>query len=464
MRWLIALLFVLPLTAAQTPQLASVEQPHATLADEGLTLHFASAGAPIADAESPVIRYALNGGSQQEVAAAQVGHVKFSQTAASAGTRVYAATVPAAPGDVVTYSGGAASRGFTQEHTVAVPPAHTLRFAAAGDIGHDGVAADGSDSGTMEGGSPPIRVRDMIIDQEPDLMVVPGDLAYDNSLIGWDRFMRMYSPLQATIPMMPSIGNHEWREDAPEIGYGQFLAEYVLPGDEHDFLFRAGPVTFLGLNSDAVCKGDTYRTSYGHEAEPCPTGEPDMEKLSRIEGLLSEAENDTTPWTVVYMHHPPFSWGRHGSDFGVRALWEPLFDRHGVDLVVAAHDHLYSRSYPVLADETVTQTGHEYKAGDGVVHIVVGGGGRALYDLREPDATPPEWFARGGKFHHAMLADVDNETMSVQVLALNGTVVDSFSLHKTAAGPTDAVEPEAASAPALAVLVALVLAARSRLR
>lgn len=462
MRWLLAVLLLLPLAAAQVPDLAPVEQPHVTVAEGGLVLHFASAGAPITDVESPVIRYSINGGGQQEAPAAQVGHVRFSSTNDVAGTRVYAATIAAEPGDVVTYSGGAATRGFTAEHTVAMPPSGPLRFAAAGDIGYTGVAQDGSDDGTQPGGAAPILVRDLIIAQEPDLMLIPGDLAYDNSLLGWDRFMRLYAPLQATIPTMSSIGNHEWREDSPGIGYGMFEAEYVLPGDEHDYLFRAGPVTFLGLNSDAICKGDTYRTSYGHEAEPCPTGEADMAKVARIEALLSEAQNDTNPWTVVYMHHPPFSWGRHNSDFGVRALWGPLFDRYGVDFVVTAHDHLYSRSFPVLADETATQTGDTYVAGNGIVHIVLGGGGRPLYEVRYPDEEPPAWFATGGVFYHAMIADADNETIRVQVLAVNGTVMDAFTIVQpgTTSGPGTDAEAPALLAPLL--MLALLVAVRRR--
>ncbi len=52
-------------------------------------------------------------------------------------------------------------------------------------------------------------------------------------------------------------------------------------------------------------------------------------------------------WTVVRLHHPPYSAGWHGSERSVRAAFEPLFRRFSVDLVLAGHEHDYQRSKPI---------------------------------------------------------------------------------------------------------------------
>lgn len=59
-----------------------------------------------------------------------------------------------------------------------------------------------------------------------------------------------------------------------------------------------------------------------------------------------EAKSDGK-FLVVYMHKPLYSGGNHIDDMdtiAIRKFYAPLFDRLGVDLVVAGHDHVYTRS------------------------------------------------------------------------------------------------------------------------
>jgi hypothetical protein len=71
----------------------------------------------------------------------------------------------------------------------------------------------------------------------------------------------------------------------------------------------------------------------------------------------------------------------HDSDGGIRMIWEPLFDRYEVDLVVNGHNHAYERNYPIR-DSRVTkevQSGGTVNAQtDGTTYIVTGGGGVGL--------------------------------------------------------------------------------------
>ena len=44
------------------------------------------------------------------------------------------------------------------------------------------------------------------------------------------------------------------------------------------------------------------------------------------------------------MHHPPYSAGYQGSAKDVRQEFSPLFERHGVQLVLSGHEHDYQRT------------------------------------------------------------------------------------------------------------------------
>ena len=57
-------------------------------------------------------------------------------------------------------------------------------------------------------------------------------------------------------------------------------------------------------------------------------------------------------WRVVAMHAPAYSAGKHGSNQQVRSTWGPLFEEHGVQLVVAGHDHNYQVSRPQAGSPT----------------------------------------------------------------------------------------------------------------
>ncbi len=118
------------------------------------------------------------------------------------------------------------------------------------------------------------------------------------------------------------------------------------------------------------------------------------------------------PWTVVAMHHPAYSCGGYLGDAGVRQRLVPIFERNGVDLVLAGHDHNYQR----------------FAARHGVTYVSHGGGGAELYSLR----GCPGWFphrvaarkARGWLYIHA-----DADSLRVRAIGRWGGVHDDFELN-----------------------------------
>jgi MYXO-CTERM domain-containing protein len=415
---LLAALSAVPLASAQGPPSAMPEQPHVTLYEDGVVVHFALSGAKYGANEQPQVRATVAGGAETTYPAYFVGEVVPVGSTDIFSTAVYAAQVPADPGDEVVYQYGDATRGFAAAVTTRMPDGGPLRFVAMGDIGYDGVAADGSQASGAD--SAPIAMRDLAIAQDPELLVIPGDLSYLNTRAGWDRYMRMHAPLQSTVPTMPAIGNHEWE---PGPGYGQFLAEYWLPGNEQDFTFRVGEATFIAINSDNLCNGVQHRSG-ASLLDPCPEGLVES-RMQFVRQALADADSDGTAWTIVYMHHPPYSWGRHGNDWAAHVYLAPLFQEHEVDLVVTAHDHLYSRTYPVI-DRQPQANGSAYEKGDGPVYVVLGGGGRELYTASGD--TPPAWLAKGESVHHLGVFDVDADQIAYRAIRRDGSELDAFTI------------------------------------
>lgn len=66
--------------------------------------------------------------------------------------------------------------------------------------------------------------------------------------------------------------------------------------------------------------------------------------------LKQDLQQNHSMWTIVYFHHPPFTMGTHNSDtendlIEIRKTISRLLEKHGVDLVLNGHSHVYERSW-----------------------------------------------------------------------------------------------------------------------
>src|SRR4029450_1125387 len=59
----------------------------------------------------------------------------------------------------------------------------------------------------------------------------------------------------------------------------------------------------------------------------------------------------TLPWKIILLPHPLYSNGFHGGTIAIRDIVAPIAERREVDLIITGHDHVYERSYPILANE-----------------------------------------------------------------------------------------------------------------
>lgn len=89
----------------------------------------------------------------------------------------------------------------------------------------------------------------------------------------------------------------------------------------------------------------------------------------------------------------------NGADLGIRQALLPLFDRFGVDLVVAGHEHHYERAHPVrgahhagglLTPRVASSSNGAIDTSKGRVHLTIGVGGSPNPSLVESFTDPPQ--------------------------------------------------------------------------
>jgi len=158
----------------------------------------------------------------------------------------------------------------------------------------------------------------------------------------YDGFFAPAHPLISRVPIYPSVGNHE-------VNQKLYYDYYGLPNNESWYHFRYGMADFYALNTNV---------DYS----------PGSEQYAWADKTLSES---TAPWKVAFFHHPPFACAtsRKPGDVEVQKHLVPLLEKHGVDLVLLGHDHLYGRSRKV----------------NGVTYVISGGGGSPLYSSTTDD-------------------------------------------------------------------------------
>lgn len=215
-----------------------------------------------------------------------------------------------------------------------------------------------------------------------DLIVHTGDIAYDDGTIDQyeDNVFGVYGDILRNIPFFPSSGNHDYRtmQGAP------FRDVFNLPGEEKWYSFDWGRVHFAALDTEA---------SYTEQAK----------------WLDEDLAASTAPWKIVYMHRPPYSSGKHGSDTSLRTALAPVLKKHKVQLVLAGHDHDYERTKPI----------------DGTTYIVTGGGGRGTYNV-----STSSWTEFSENVIHFVYGEVKGDELILHAIDGTGREFDSVVIPR----------------------------------
>ena len=251
-----------------------------------------------------------------------------------------------------------------------------------------------------------------------DLAIHVGDIAYyDGSESDFtDRHFRVYSRMMTRTPFFPSVGNHDVRADGGESYDRAFDWPEAVAGTRF-YAFRWNAVLFLALDTSS------------HTEDVRSLGEGRGRQYEWLEQTLQAAQTDpSVKWIVVYGHHPPYSHAvgisGHGPPYGIRTNLPPLFDRYGVDLMAAGHDHHYERTVAI-------SNGRPVPDGCGPVYIVQGAGGASRY-ARDVGSSPFSAFAsREYSFTELLFV---GDRLYGRTIGVDGATQDAFTILPNA-GP-----------------------------
>jgi tartrate-resistant acid phosphatase type 5 len=252
-------------------------------------------------------------------------------------------------------------------------------------------------------------VAELVASWSPELVITTGDNNYEvggastiDENIGqyYHAFIAPYVGKLGTGAnenrFFPSLGNHDWRTP----GARPYLEYFALPGNERYYELTWGPLHLFALDSDP------------HEPDGIDA------ESTQAQWLRERLAASTSPWQLVYMHHPPYSSGDHGS---TPALQWP-FAEWGADVVLSGHDHHYERLER-----------------DGIVYFVNGlGGNPERYELR---TELPGSEVRFNDEHGAMLVEATPERLELRFVTAAGREIDSRVLE--ASGPVKGDDAEA---------------------
>lgn len=251
--------------------------------------------------------------------------------------------------------------------------------------------------GDMGEGSPAEeRTAKQIMKWAPTHVATTGDNVYPlGREKDWaKRFDPQFRDLRLSTQWQPALGNHDY--------YSGDLTPYFkrfphLRGQAF-YTWNLGPAQFFVLDSEQRLDGASAQHAW----------------------LAAQLAQSTATYKVIQMHRPMVS-SRAGSiGRNMHGSLGPLLAKHGVQLVLAGHEHGYERS----------------KVIDGTLHMVSGGGGAATYGY--PGAQPQTSAVRAARHHHLQLA-FDAERMVIRAVDDRGATMDTTVIRPTGvAAPVDA--------------------------
>jgi len=211
-----------------------------------------------------------------------------------------------------------------------------------------------------------------------------GDNLYgrNNAAAFLNKFERPYAALLAAgVKFYASLGNHD--NAALQRNYKPFNM------DTHSYYSHSeGDVCFFALDS-------TYMSP---------------EQRQWVEDELNKSNHK---WKIAYMHHPMYSSGqRHGPTPALRAALEPLFAKHGVDVVFAGHEHFYERIRPQ----------------GGITYVIQGGSANLRRgNIRRNSAITAKGFDTDRSF---TLVEIVGDHMYLETISRLGAIVDSTVIRR----------------------------------
>ncbi len=233
----------------------------------------------------------------------------------------------------------------------------------------------------------------------------------------WDEWFYAAGWVNAMVPTVATPGNHEYERNAAtnqrqlsRLWQPQF--EYPAngaPGIDGETCYWVDfqGVRIVSLNSN-------------------------VDLAAQTPWLESALKGNPNKWTVVTFHHPVFSVAGDRDNSELRAAWQPVLEKYGVDLVLQGHDHAYGRTKNVMSGS------NGRASSQGPVYLVSVSGPK-MYTITDP-AKKDRMAVTAESTQLYQVVDVAGDRIVYRAFDATGKLFDQFELRKDRRGVKKLVE------------------------
>ncbi len=246
------------------------------------------------------------------------------------------------------------------------------------------------------------QTSDRMMAINPDAVLTLGDNQYQSGELS--NYNTYYDPTwgRAFDKTFPSPGNHEYGTSYAA-GYSDYFGTRTGdPNNEYYYSFDIGSWHIVSLNSNCSEEG----------VGGCSTNSP------QGVWLKNDLETHDNACTLVYWHHPRFSWGSHGDNSKMDYFWQ-LLDANNVDVALAGHDHNYQRFAPMDLTGSYDE--------NGVREFVVGTGGKSHYSTEEDPPTVGQLEVLNTSTFGVLKMTLHDTSYDWEFIGESGNTIDSGS-------------------------------------
>lgn len=236
-------------------------------------------------------------------------------------------------------------------------------------------------------------------------IVHAGDLVNRGNVDSeWGEWHAAAGWINRSVFSVPTPGNHEYPAAADKVRRltPHWRKQFTLPEN----------------GTPGVVETNYWLDIQGVRMVVMNSNERQQEQAAWLDKLLADNPN---PWTIVTFHHPILSTAKGRDNKELREMWQPIFDKYRVDMVLTGHDHTYGRSN-VASGTSGVQGGTVY---------VVSVSGPKMYSLeRQP------WMQRAAEDTQLyQIIRVDGQQLRYESRTARGVLYDAFTLDKVKGEP-----------------------------
>ncbi len=219
----------------------------------------------------------------------------------------------------------------------------------------------------------------------------------------WHEWFGAGSFIYATVPQIMTPGNHDYNNEKLDPHWN---AQFTLPANGPKglegtcYVIDYKNLRIISIDSAADSE---LRNASGYKLEAQKTW---LDSVLRV---------NTKEWVIVTTHLPFYSPKENRDNKHLREHFQPILEKHKVDMVLSGHDHSYGRG----KETDNPENGHK-------VMYVVSVSGPKMYE-----AGDKKWMDRSGSFKQMyQVININKNVLDYKAYTANGELYDVFTLIK----------------------------------